>query len=168
MKKLNQFLAMAGIALALVFAGSKVMAQDGGEMDANARIQRRADSLRMSLAVTNDADWKVISQKLVKVIGLQAEVRMAGLANMLRGPAGPADGGRRGLAAIAPEPDAASVALSNALDGNAPIAEIKAAMARVREARRGKQAQLAKAQEDLKSVLSTRQEAVLLSDGLLE
>jgi hypothetical protein len=54
------------------------------------------------------------------------------------------------------------------LDNNAPVAEVKAAMAKVREFRQQKRAALAKAQQDLKDILSVRQEATLLRVGLLD
>jgi hypothetical protein len=66
------------------------------------------------------------------------------------------------------DPDPSVDALKTALDNNAPVAEVKAAMAKVREFRQQKRAALAKAQQDLKDILSVRQEATLLRVGLLD
>jgi hypothetical protein len=77
-------------------------------------------------------------------------------------------GGMGRLTALTGEPDPSVDALQTVLDNNAPIAEVKAAMAKVREARLQKRAVLLKAQQDLKDVLSTRQEAVLLLSGQLD
>jgi len=46
--------------------------------------------------------------------------------------------------------------------------EVKAGLEKLRAGRREKQVQLAKAQEDLRAVLSLRQEAVLVLAGTLE
>ena len=48
-----------------------------------------------------------------------------------------------------------------------PEAEIKSRLDRVREARKQNEAKLSKAQEDLRAVLSIRQEAVAVVFGLL-
>ena len=51
---------------------------------------------------------------------------------------------------------------------SAPSAQVKAALARFREVKKQKQAELAKAQDALKEVLSVRQEAALALAGYLE
>jgi hypothetical protein len=48
-----------------------------------------------------------------------------------------------------------------------PDAEIKLRLDRVRETRKANEAKLSKAQEDLRAVLSVRQEAVAVVFGLL-
>ena len=184
MKNLNQLLALTGVALTLAFSGVGVMAQGGfggggfggggggggGGFDFNAILQQQAERMRPTLAVTNDDEWNVISPRLVKVMQLRAEVGLAGLANMGGGMMGGrgGGGGMRGFAALFGTADPAADALTKALGDNAPIAEVKAAMAKVREARKRKQAEMAKAQADLQAVVSIRQEAILLNDGLLE
>ena len=54
-----------------------------------------------------------------------------------------------------------------AIDANAPASQIKPSIAKLQAARKAKQAKLAKAQEDLRAVLSTRQEGVAIMGGLL-
>jgi hypothetical protein len=66
------------------------------------------------------------------------------------------------------QPDTDGEALQKAIDDKAPTEQLKAAMARVRESHKRKQAELIKAQEELRAVLSTRQEAVMVSMGMLE
>ena len=183
--KFNCLAGVAGLSLALTLclSGSQAMAQPGGGFgggggggfggfggDPVAQAQQQADRMRPDLAVTNDDEWNVIRPRLVKVMQLQGEVRMAGMANMIRGMAGRGGGGggrTGGLAALIP-PDPAGDALTKALDDNAPIAEVKAAMAQVREARKRKLAEMTKAQSDLKDVISVRQEAYLLDNGMLD
>jgi hypothetical protein len=58
-------------------------------------------------------------------------------------------------------------ALQKALDAKASIADLKAAQAKVIEARKAGKAKLEKAQEELRKVLSSRQEAIAVLLGLL-
>jgi hypothetical protein len=57
--------------------------------------------------------------------------------------------------------------LSSALRDKLPDAEIKMRLDRLREARKANEANLAKAQDELRAVLSVRQEAVAVMFGLL-
>jgi hypothetical protein len=61
-----------------------------------------------------------------------------------------------------------AVALKKAIDVGATIPELKSAMARVRNERKAKRDEIAKAQAALLEVVSVRQEAILLDKGLLE
>ena len=38
--------------------------------------------MRLTLGVTNDSEWIVISPRLLKVMQLQAEIRLTGMASM--------------------------------------------------------------------------------------
>ena len=58
--------------------------------------------------------------------------------------------------------------MQKAIDSNASKDELKAKLAKYREARKDKEAKLAKAQEDLKKVLSVKQEAAAVLMGLLQ
>jgi len=64
-------------------------------------------------------------------------------------------------------PSAESEALRKAIDSKASNSELKAAVAKYVEARKTKQAELEKAQADLRKVLSVRQEAIATEAGLL-
>jgi hypothetical protein len=57
--------------------------------------------------------------------------------------------------------------LQKAIDDNAPAPQIKDALAKYRAARKDKQAKLAAAQANLKSVLTAKQEAHAVLMGLL-
>ena len=176
MKKLNRLLAVTGVTLALAFSGAKALAQGGGGggggmggFDPAQMLQMMVDNMRDTLSVTNDEEWKIISPRLLKVVQLQMQERTAGMATMFRPRGGgPGGGGMRRLGAFGGEPNPAEEALQKALDGNAPIAEIKAALAKVRESRKQRLADRIKAQADLRDVLSLRQEAVLVIGGMLE
>ena len=114
--------------------------------------------MRVTLGVTNNDEWLVIYPRLATVIQLQQQARVAAIARM----------GARASTTLTVAPDPASDGLTKALADNAPIAEIKGAMARVRQARKAKQAEMAKAQADLQAVVTIRQEAILLNLGLLD
>ncbi|MGD1084817.1 MAG: hypothetical protein ABSA47_08735 [Verrucomicrobiota bacterium] len=191
MKKLNRLLAAGGVSLVLVFFGAKAMGQGGGPgaggygggggmggggggggFDPTQFLQMAVDNMRDSLSVTNDDEWKVISAKLLKVMQLQMEERLSGMSAMGRnfggGGAGGAGGMQRRLGAFGGTPDPSEDALQKLLDANAPTAQLKAAMVKVRAARKAKQDERIKAQSELRDLLTTRQEAILLADGMLE
>src|SRR5881409_3258405 len=63
-------------------------------------------------------------------------------------------GGRRGFPGGEPSPEAEE--LQKAIDSNASKDELKAKLTKFREARKDKEAKLAKAQEDLKKVLTVK------------
>jgi hypothetical protein len=108
-----------------------------------------------------------------KVLDLRRETA-SGMGRMFgRGPRGGGDnsssgdsGRSRGGGFFGP-PSPEAEALQKAIDGKASNAEMKAAIAKYQESRKAKQAELEKAQADLRKVLSLRQEAVAMLDGLL-
>ncbi|HOK77968.1 MAG TPA: hypothetical protein PLW35_09640, partial [Verrucomicrobiota bacterium] len=57
--------------------------------------------------------------------------------------------------------------LRNAIESNAPAAEIKQKLEAYRNAVKDRRAKLAQAEKDLKAVLTVRQEAQLVLDGML-
>lgn len=142
---------------------------------------RMLESLRERLDVTDDEEWKLISERLKKLTELR---RSAGGGGGFGGPGGGPGrggppgggggtdttgrgnrtaGGGRGPGGGSPE----MTALSNAVRDKLPDAEIKSRLDRVRELRRDNEMKLAKAQEEFRAVLSVRQEAVVVVFGLL-
>lgn len=73
-------------------------------------------------------------------------------------------GGPRGFGETGPEVEA----LQQAIESKASADDLKAKMAKVREVRKAKEAKLEKAQEELRKLLSARQEAAALLGGLLK
>ena len=65
------------------------------------------------------------------------------------------------------QPSPEAEALQKAVDAKAPKAELKAAIAKYNEARKAKQAELEQAQENLRKVLTARQEALATLNGAL-
>lgn len=144
-----------------------------GEMQA-ASLARIRESLAMpaeDFAAIEPMIQRVQTLRLQRMLdpAFQPPVRPRG------GPGGPGgmDLGRM-IAGDAPEPaakeiqDAAKALGALAADRQANDAEVAAALARLRKARTAFQGELGKAQEELRSVLTPRQEAVLVDQGLLE
>jgi hypothetical protein len=135
-------------------------------------IQRRVDeSLREQMGVTNDADWSLIEEKINAVTKARADVmadsgigRMMGMGGMRGGRLG----GGGGFQAMFGQPSPESQALQQSVDSDAPAAQIRNLLAKFRAAHKEKQAALVKAQDDLRSVLTIRQEGIALLRGLLD
>jgi hypothetical protein len=62
----------------------------------------------------------------------------------------------------------ASTALRDAIEAKAPAAELKTKLAAVRAETKAKEAKLDAAQEELRGVLTARQEAIAVANGLLK
>jgi hypothetical protein len=132
--------------------------------------QRMMDNFRTQLGVTNDDEWSVIAERLSKVSRMKMEAMFSAGAGMMAGMRRGGNGqgpGFRGFGGFN-QPDANVDNLQKALDGKAATAQIKEALAKLRDARKQKEAELAKAQADLRSVLTTRQEATLVLAGMLD
>ena len=131
------------------------------------------DRLKEELEVTDDSEWKAMEPMVQAVM----DARMATMSGMGRGMFGGqrrrgGDGGgnngdqpRRGPFGQQSSPEAD--ALQKAIDAKAPKAEIKAALEKFEASRKAKQAELEKAQEQLRKVLTSRQEAIATLNGLL-
>jgi hypothetical protein len=183
MKNLRSLLGLMTLAVAFAMSGHKVMAQGGfgggpgggggfGAMmgDPAQRAQMQVNALRDSLAVTNDAEWNVIAARLLKVVQLKSDNSMAEISKMMAPMMAMMGGGPGGGIAnlLGIQPDRSADALQQALDNHGTLEQVKAALARFREAKKQKQAELTKAQDFLKEVLSIRQEAALVAAGYLE
>jgi hypothetical protein len=121
--------------------------------------QRVSASFREQMGVTNDTDWALIEEKINAETKAKAAVMAdgGGMTGMVRM--------RGGFGGGSQSPEAK--ALQQAVDDDAPAAQIKDLLAKLQAARQAKQAALVKAQEDLRSVLTVRQEAIALLHGLL-
>jgi hypothetical protein len=151
----------------------------GGNFDPEQMRQRMMERYKEAFGVTKDDEWKVIQDRITKVNDARRDVGFGGGMGMMRqrqgGPGGP--GGDQGGAnqgnqdrqrRFGGEPSAEAEALQKAIDAKASNDELKAKMTAYRDARKAKQAKLQAAQEDLRKVLSVRQEAVALQMGLAD
>ena len=183
MKTLTRLVSLTGFALLLGLAPNPASAQNQGgrgNFDPEQFRQRMMERYREQMDVKSDDEWKVLETRIEKVMDAR---RQAG------GPGGPGGfgfggrGPRRGGGDNADaagggtggnqrprfggEPSPEVEALQKAIEAKAPNDEIKAKLAKVREARKAKEAKLAEAQEELRKVLSVRQEASAVMAGLL-
>lgn len=195
---LNRWIAPLGLASILMATSASLLAQEagaererrrnGGQAGDNADRRnlnpqdmqdRMMSTIRERFEIKDDEEWKLISERLTKVMELR---RTTGGGAMMfggfggRGPGGPGGGnaggdrggdrggrGRGGPGGASTE----MAALSSAVRDNLPDAEIKSRLERLREMRRDNEAKLTKAQEELRVVLTVRQEATAVMFGLL-
>lgn len=182
MKKLNQIFAIVAVATALCGVNNAMAQGQGrGNFDPEQMRQRMMDRYREVLEVKGDDEWKLISERVKKVMDARAEIGFAGMG--FGGGFGGRPGGDRGgdrntnsnngsggetRRRFGPEPSAEEQALQKAIEAKAPADEIKTKLAKVREVRKAKEAKLEQAQEELKKVLSIKQEAAAVMNGLLK
>jgi hypothetical protein len=127
--------------------------------------QRMLTVYREQMGITDDGEWKLILERITAVTELQRSSMgggFGGFAGMRGGPGGGGNRGGRGGAAN-PEQDA----LRQAIVDKLPDAEVQSRLARLRETRKANEEKLRKAQEELRAVLSIRQEAVAVMVRLL-
>ena len=135
----------------------------GGNWDPVQMRQRMMERMREQFAVKDDAEWKLISERIEKVNDARRESMMRGMGMMFGGRGGRGPGGPGGGEAM-PEQEA----LQKAIDANASSDEIKSKLAKYRDALKAKEANLTKAQDELREVLSAKQEAQAVLMGLLK
>jgi hypothetical protein len=137
-----------------------------GNFDPQQAQQQMMDRMREQFGVTDDAEWKLISERVSAVMELRRNAGggFGGLGGFRGGQNNQGGGGRGGRQGqVSPEQDS----LRQAITDNLPDAEIKSRLARLREVRKSNEEKLTKAQEDLRAVLSVRQEAFAVMAGLL-
>ena len=127
-------------------------------------IQERVNgSLREQMGVTNDDEWSLIQERINAVSKARAAV-MADGGGMRGGFGGGRGGGFQAMSSrLSPE----AQALQQAIGEGAPAAQIRDLLAKLQAVRREKRAALVQAQDDLRAVLTIRQEAVAQLIGLL-
>lgn len=192
MKKLSQLLAVAGFASALLLSTNNVLAQnnpppDGGRGDRGGRggfdpaeMQKRMlERVKEQLEVTKDDEWAVLQPIVQKVFDARREQMAEGMGGMMRGfsrsrgggdnnNGGGGSGDQNRRPSFFGERSAESQALDKAIESKASKKDLEAAMAKVRAAKKAKEAKVKEAQDNLRKVLSTRQEAIAVANGWLD
>jgi len=187
--KLNRIITLGAIAATLALTTGSLLAQDngnnggqngggrrnrgggGGNFDPAQFQQRMMDNIRDRLNFTNDTDWSAVQPLVQKVMDARRDVGMGGgMRGMFRnrgggggGQGGP--GGGRGGFFGQPSPE--EEALQKALDDDAPAAQVKDLLAKYKASQQAKQAKLEAAQDALKGVLTSKQEAQAYMMGLV-
>jgi len=187
--KMNQWLVTVGAGAALCLGTNNLLAQNNNSNNNNngrqgrrgpptpEQIQefqqRRMDRYKEALEITDDTEWKAIQPLIQKVS--DARMAMAAYAGFGRGGMfgrnrggdnGGGQGGRPSFGGFGAS-NADVDALQKAIDSKATNSEMKAAIAKFQAARKAKMADLEKAQDDLRKVLTVRQEAIATNEGLL-
>jgi len=176
MKNWKQVLILAGVTVALSSGADRLAAQERqgrGNFDPEQMRQRMMERYREELEVKGDDEWKVIEPRITKVTEARREVGFGGGFGRTTGGRRGGDGNDQGgddrrRRAFAGEPNPDAEALQKAIESKASADEIKSKLAKYRESRKAKEANLAKAQDDLRKVLSVRQEASAVLMGLLQ
>jgi hypothetical protein len=190
MTKMNQWLVMAAAAAMMSLGANQLAAQpnDGGQAGGGpggggrggrgnfdpARMQQFImERYKEVLEVTSDDEWKALQPLVQKVSDLRRE-SFSGMGRGMfgRGPRGGdnppgGDQGQQRRGGFGGTPNPAADALQKAIDSKASKAELKAALEKYQASRKEKQVQLEKAQDELRKVLTTRQEALATLNGLL-
>jgi hypothetical protein len=155
--------------LALTFIGFTAHAQDnaeprGGRSGFEEFRQRMNERLKSSLKVS-DEEWNAILPLIEKVQSKQREVMSTRF-----GTGRPRGDSGAPTTDWASRPGAAeAMALRTAVENeNTPNEELKAKLDALREFRKKASAELEILREDLRKVLTVRQEAALVSAGILE
>ncbi len=158
----------------------------GGNFDPAQMRQRMMERMKEQLGA-DDAAWKVLEPRLTKVMELNRQAGAGGRGGMFGmmmggrgrggpgGPGGPDNAGgppqRRGSGPGGEQTalDTAMTKLRTVLENqSATPEEIKTQLTAVRSAREKARQELAVAQQELKKILTVRQEAMLVEMGQLE
>ncbi len=180
--KLNRIITLCAVTAALVCSAGSVFAQDnandnnGGQRrnrggfggDPAQMQQRMMDNIRDSLNFTNDTDWSAVQPLVQKVMDARRDVGFGNMRALFGrnrgGQGGGGPGGRGGMfGQTSPEQEA----LQKALDDDAPAAQVKDLLAKYKASQQAKQAKLEAAQDSLKAVLTSKQEAQAYLMGLV-
>lgn len=182
-------LASLVITLAAVAVPAMGQAQDnGGPPDPAQMRQRFADRMKEMLGV-NDDEWKALQPKIDKIQQLRRDASPRGMMMFFGpgpggagggGPGGPPGGIGGGRGGPPPgfgrdngqPPSAVQQAMNNlreTLDNkDAKPEDIKSRLQALRDARAAAKADLTKAQDELRDLLTARQESVLVMMGTLD
>ena len=172
--KLNRILAMAACAAVLTLGVQQASAQGRGNFDPGQMRQRMMDRYRETLDVKDDGEWKVLEEQIGKVFEARMEVGFGfGGGRGMRPSGGRTNdnnstdqNNRRPRFGGTPSP--AAEALQKAIDAKASKDEIKTKLAAYRSEVKAKEAKLEKEQDALRKLLTTRQEAAAVLNGLLK
>jgi hypothetical protein len=160
-KKLQLSLVLAAL------AGLGLFANPAAAQDRSERRENQLKDYREKIEVKADDDWKKIEPLVEKVMDAQF-AGFGGFGGRGGGQGGGGGGGGRNRPQVMPEQEA----LTKALEEKAPADEIKAKLAKYREARKTRDAEreskLEKAQEELRKALTPRQEAGAVLARLLK
>jgi hypothetical protein len=131
-------------------------------------MQYRMNQVKEDLGASDD-EWTALQPKVQKVMELQMETMRGRFGGMRRGggQGGPPPGGPDDSTPQNPV-QKATADLRAAVNANAAADDLAKKLQALRDARAASQADMTKAQADLKALLTQRQEAQLVLDSVLE
>ncbi len=146
-----------------------------GNFDPAAWQKALDEQMKKDLGLTDD-EWKALQPKVEKVREAQRGTRAGGMFGMMvrrggqrPGGAQPAADGNQPAAPKQSEVQKTHEALTKVLENKeSKPEEVKAALTAYRDARTKAKTDLEKAQKELKELLTPRQEAQLVAQGMLE
>lgn len=190
MKRISQLLTVAGLGSALLLSTGNLVAQDnpppggppgdrggrggrGGNFDPAQMQQRMMERVKEQLEISKDDEWSAIQPLVQKVFDARRETMANSFGRSFgRGPRPGGDNNSGGDQNRRPsffgEPSAEAQALDKAIESKASKKDLETAMAKFRAAKKEKEAKLKEAQEALRKVLSTRQEAIAVANAYLD
>jgi hypothetical protein len=176
--KAKYLLAICGAAAVLLLSAGGIQAQDqnGGNGGNNRRgnfdpaqfQQRMMERIQGQLGITNDTDWSAVQPLVQKVMDAQRDYRGPGMGRMFarnRGGNNDNNGNRPNIFGQASQE---ADALQNAIDQNAPSSQIKDLLTKYQASQKVKLQKLTDAQNNLRAVLTVKQEAQATLLGLLD
>ena len=181
MKRMLKRVILTGAVTLLCLNVGQALAQQGGggmgggrgNFDPEQMRQRMMERYKEAFGVTDSSEWKIIEERITKVNEARREVGFGGMGMMGMGrrPGGQGEdqarGGQDRQRRAGPEADPAAEELQKAIEAKASNDVLKAKMTALRDSVKAKEAKLQAAQEDLRKVLSVRQEAQALRMGLI-
>ena len=187
MKRLLKPALLAAVTALLVSLPFQARAQQGGgaggggrgNFDPEQMRQRMMERYKEMLEIKSDDEWKVIEPRILKVSEARRQVAssgagMRGMFGAARRPGGgggaeaQTDGQNDRRRNFGGQQSAAAQDLQKAIDSKASADTIKTKLAAYRAEQEAKHAELTKTQDELKKVLSVKQEAVAVLAGLLD
>jgi hypothetical protein len=169
-------LLMMVVGCALLVPAAVSQAQDNnnqgrrGNFDPAQMRERFMNNIKERLGATDD-EWKVLQPKIEKVMTAQRESRVGGF-GFGGGGGGRRGGGNNGGGDQQQPTTAVGIAqqdLNKALESkDTPADDLAKKLAALRDAREKARSSTQAAQKELKEVLTARQEAVLVTMGMLE
>ena len=179
--KTNRVITVCAMASVLTLSAGSLLAQDNGNngqrgqrgrWDPAQMEQRIMEHYQEQLGFTNDAEWDAVKPLVQKVMDARRET----MSGMGRGMFGSSrnrggdnqDNNRSRGGGFFGQPSPEADALQKAIDDNAPASQIKGLLAKYKASQEAKQAKLKAAQEDLRKVLTAKQEAEATLLGLVD
>ena len=184
--KLNRIITLCAMAATLAISANSLLAQDAlatkpagtdgqprnrGNFDPAQFQQRMLEGTRNRLGFTNDVEWEAVKPIVQKVMDAQIAARSGQLRGLMGGRTRGGNNGDQASNSSRPsfggQPNPEAEALQKALDDNAPAGQVKDLLAKYKAAQKIKQDKLEAAQAELKTVLTTKQEAQAVLLGLV-